>query len=157
MKNLICAALLAVSLTAAAPPEPVTWKLEQVPTKPVKAGDRFTVKATAKIEEGWHFYSMKAMDDGPVPTKVWLGAGQPFEPAGPVKADAPQTLHDPTLNMEVELYEGGAGFTLPVRVAANAAAGAQTLTVSATYQSCNNRMCLPPKTVKVEAPVTITK
>ena len=59
--------------------------------------------------------------------------------------------------MEVELYEGEAVFTLPVRVAPGAAPGAQKLVVSASYQSCNNKICLPPKTVKVDMPVMIGK
>jgi hypothetical protein len=59
--------------------------------------------------------------------------------------------------MEVELYEGAAGFVLPLRVAAGTAAGTQNLVISAQSQSCNNSMCLPPTTVKVEVPVTIAK
>jgi hypothetical protein len=42
MKRLACVALAAVSLVAA-PPNPVAWKLTDVPAKPVKAGARFTV------------------------------------------------------------------------------------------------------------------
>lgn len=156
MKKLICAVLAAVAL-AAAPPNPVTWKFVDVPAKPVKAGARFTLKLQAHIQDGWHFYSMKPIDDGPVPTRIWLAEGQPFELAGPIKADEPQTLQDPTLHMEVELYEGDAAFALPLRVAPGAAAGTQTLVVNAQSQSCNNSMCLPPTTVKVEVPVTITK
>ncbi|HUI58486.1 MAG TPA: protein-disulfide reductase DsbD N-terminal domain-containing protein [Bryobacteraceae bacterium] len=156
MRTLISAALLAFTLAAAAT-EPVAWKLEEAPAKPVKAGARFTVKVVAKIEEGWHVYSMKAIEDGPVATRVWLAEGQPFQSAGPVKADPPQVVQDKTLNMEVELYEGSAGFAVPVRIAPGAAPGTQQLVVNATYQSCNNRLCLPPKTVKVEAAVTIGK
>jgi hypothetical protein len=156
MKTLICATLLAFSLGAAAP-DPVAWKVEEAPLKPVKAGARFTVRVVAKIQEGWHLYSMKPMDDGPVPTRIWLADGQPFQPAGAVKGDEPQTMQDPTLKMELELYEGTAGFALPVKIAPGTAAGAQTMVVNATYQSCNNKMCLPPKTVKVEVPVTIAK
>ena len=59
--------------------------------------------------------------------------------------------------MEVELYEGEAMFALPVKVAAGAAPGPQKLVVSASYQSCNNKLCLPPKTVKVELPITIAR
>ena len=66
-------------------------------------------------------------------------------------------MQDASFGMEVELYEGEAVFTLPVKVAAGAAPGAQKLVVSASYQSCNNKVCLPPKTVKVEVPVTIAK
>jgi len=156
MNKLICAALLAVSLRAA-PPDPVLWKLEDAPAKPVKAGARFTVRLVARIQEGWHVYSMKHVEDGPIATRIWLAEGQPFQLAGEIKADQPQVLQDPTFNMEVELYEGEAAFTLPVRIAAGAPAGARNLEVSASYQSCNNKLCLPPKTVKVETPVTVGK
>jgi len=40
---------------------------------------------------------------------------------------------------------------------ATGAAGAQKLVISASYQSCNNRLCLPPKTVRVEVPVVVGK
>jgi thiol:disulfide interchange protein DsbD len=156
MKKLIGAGLLAVWLCAA-PPDPVAWKLQDAPAKPVKPGARFTVKLVARIEEGWHVYSMKHLEDGPIATRVWLAEGQPFQLAGEIKADQPQVLRDPSFDMEVELYEGEATFALPVRVAAGAPGGARNLVVSASYQSCNNKLCLPPKTVKVEAPVTVGK
>ena len=44
-----------------------------------------------------------------------------------------------------------------MRIAPAAPGGVRTLVVSASYQSCNNKICLPPKTVKVEAPITIGK
>jgi hypothetical protein len=156
MRRLVCVALAAISL-AAAPPNPVTWKLAGAPAKPVKAGARFAVKVTATIQEGWHIYSMKPLEDGPLPTRIWLAEGQPFQLAGPIKADEPQSLQDPTLHMDVELYEGAAGFSLPVKVAAGTAPGTQTLVVNAQAQSCNNSICLPPATVKVEMAVTIAR
>ena len=70
MKKLLCAALAAISL-AVALPNPVAWNLAGAPAKPVKPGARFTVKLTAHIQEGWHVYSMKPIEDGPVPTRVW--------------------------------------------------------------------------------------
>jgi thiol:disulfide interchange protein DsbD len=135
----------------------VAWNLAGAPAKPVKPGARFTVKLTAHIQEGWHVYSMKPIEDGPVPTRVWLAEGQPFQLAGPIKAEEPQTLQDATLHMEVGLYEGTAEFSLPLKVAPGAAAGTQNLVVNAQSQSCNNSMCLPPATVKVEIPVTIAR
>jgi thiol:disulfide interchange protein DsbD len=149
-------ALAAVWL-AAAPANPVAWKLGDAPAKPVKAGARFTVKLTASIQASWHIYSMKPIEDGPIPTRIWLAEGQPFQLAGPVKADEPQTLQDPTLHMDVELYEGVAGFSLPLKVAPGTPPGTQNLVVNVQAQSCNNSICLPPATVKVEIPVTIAR
>ncbi len=83
--------------------------------------------------------------------------GQPFSLAGAVQAPEPQVIQDATFGMEVELYEGEAVFALPVKVAPDAALGPQKLIVSASYQSCNNKICLPPKTVKLELPVTIAR
>ena len=156
MKRLACAVLAAVSL-AAAPANPVAWKLADAPARPVKAGARFTVKLTASIQAGWHIYSMKPIEDGPIPTRIWLAEGQPFQLAGPVKGDEPQTLQDPTLHMDVELYEGAAGFSLPLKVAPGTPPGTQNLVVNVQAQSCNNSICLPPATVKVEIPVTIAR
>lgn len=156
MIKLIGAVLLAVPLCAA-PADPVAWKIQGAPGKPVKAGAAFTVKLVAEVQEGWHLYSMKHMEDGPIATRIWLPEGQPFQLAGAIRPDQPQVVQDPSFNMEVELYEGEATFTLPVKIAPGAAAGAQSLVVNASYQTCNNKLCLPPKTVKVEAPVTVGK
>jgi thiol:disulfide interchange protein DsbD len=156
MKPLLCALLAAFSL-AAAPPNPVAWKLVEAPSKPLKPGARFTVKLTANIQAGWHIYSLKPIEDGPLPTRIWVAEGQPFQLAGPIKGDQPQTMQDPTLHMDVELYEGSAAFSLPLKVAAGTAPGAQNLVVNVQAQSCNNSICLPPATVKVEVPVTVAQ
>ena len=156
MKKLLLAAAIAACL-AAAPADPVAWKLQNPPEAPVKAGARFNVKLLAEVQEGWHLYSLKPMAEGPIPTKIWIADGQPFSLAGAVQAPEPQVMRDASFGMEVELYEGEAVFTLPVKVGTGAAPGAQKLVVSASYQSCNNKLCLPPKTVKVEVPVTIGK
>lgn len=155
MRKLLLAVTMAACLVAA-PADPVAWKLSPL-AAPVKAGARFSVKLLAEVQEGWHLYSLKPMAEGPVPTRIWIAEGQPFSLAGAVQSPDPQVMQDATFGMEVELYEGEAGFTLPVRVASSAPQGAQKLVVSASYQSCNNKLCLPPKTVKVELPITIGK
>ena len=155
MKNRWLAVMFAaLSLTAAAP-DPVAWKFAAGPAKPVKPGAPFTVKVAAAIQEGWHMYGLKPMADGPIPTRIWLPDGQPFQLAGRIQAPPAQTKLDPSFGMEVELYDGEATFTLPVK--AGAATGSQTMIVSASYQSCNDKMCLPPKTIQVEIPVSVSK
>uniref|UniRef100_Q02CV9 Thiol:disulfide interchange protein DsbD N-terminal domain-containing protein n=1 Tax=Solibacter usitatus (strain Ellin6076) TaxID=234267 RepID=Q02CV9_SOLUE len=156
MKKIAFAAILTAALMAA-PSDPVAWKLQTASAAPVKPGARFNVKLLATVQNGWHLYSMKPMAEGPIATRIWIGDGQPFSLAGGVQAPDPQVVQDPTLGMEVELYEGEAQFTLPVKIAAGTAAGAHALVVSASYQSCNDKICLPPKTVKVEIPVTVAR
>ena len=155
-RKLLLTAALAACL-AAAPADPVAWKLQNPPTASVKAGGRFTVKLLAAVQEGWHLYSLKPMTEGPIATRIWIAGGQPFSLSGAVHAPEPRVMQDPSFGMEVELYEGEAVFTLPVKVAPGTAPGAQKLVVSASYQSCNDKLCLPPKTVKLEVPITIGK
>jgi DsbC/DsbD-like thiol-disulfide interchange protein len=155
MGKLLLTVAVAAGL-AAATADPVAWKLSPL-AAPVKAGARFNVKLLAEVQDGWHLYSLKPMAEGPIPTRIWIAEGQPFSLAGAVQSPDPQVMQDPSFGMEVELYEGEAVFTLPVRVATGAPPGAQKLVVSASYQSCNNKLCFPPKTVRVEVPVTIGK
>ncbi len=156
IRRLFFAAVVTACL-GAAPPDPVAWKLQNSPAAPVKPGARFTVKLLATVQDGWHLYSLKPTAEGPIPTRIWIAEGQPFSLAGAVRSPEPRVMQDASFGMEVELYEGEAVFTLPVRVAPSAPPGAQKLVVNASYQSCNNKLCLPPKTVRVEVPVTIGK
>lgn len=77
--------------------------------------------------------------------------------AGAVQSPEPRVMQDASIAGEEELYEGEVEFMLPVRVVPGAAPGTHNLVVSASYQSCNNKLCLPPKTMKAEVPVTIGK
>jgi thiol:disulfide interchange protein DsbD len=141
-------------MLGAAPPDPVSWKLEPPSAKSVKAGSRVMLKLVATTQPGWHLYSLKPIPEGPIPTRIWIAEGQPFSLASSVQAPEPTAMQDPALGMEVEFYEGETPFTLPVKVATGVA-GPQTLTVSASYQSCNDKLCLPPKTIKVQLPIAV--
>jgi hypothetical protein len=156
MKTFLFAAAIAACLTAA-PPDPVVWKLQDLSSTSVKAGTRFNLKLLAAVQRGWHLYSLKPIAEGPIPTRIWIAEGQPFSLAGAVQSPEPQVVQDPTFGMEVELFESDTMFTLPVRVAPGAPLGAQKLIVSASYQSCNSQICLTPKTVQVELPITVGK
>ncbi|HRH43599.1 MAG TPA: cytochrome c biogenesis protein CcdA [Pyrinomonadaceae bacterium] len=120
----------------------------------VPAGGKGTAKVTASIGGGWHMYSVTQGAGGPVPTRISIDGG-PFKMNG-VSGPRPKVQMDPNFGINTETYEGSATFTIPFTVAADTAEGAQTLNVNVRYQLCNDTMCLPPKTVKVSAPVTIT-
>lgn len=156
MKTLLFIVISAVAL-AAAPPDSVVWKIQDAPVTPLKPGARFTVTLVGQIQEGWHIYAVRPVSGGPIPTRVWIAEGQPVLLAGNIKASTPETVQDPSFNVEVEQYEGDAEFALPLRISSAAANESFVVVVHASYQSCNNKICLPPKTVKVEVPVTIVR
>lgn len=142
------ALLLAVMLQAAAP---VSWSIgaPKQATK-VAAGERVAVKVLAVIEPGWHLYGLKKLDGGPIATSIGLPDGQAFRAAGPVEPGPPMSKYDETFAMDVEYYEGAAEFVVPVEAVKGAAPGKSAVTLNARYQACDDKQCLPPRTVKLE-------
>lgn len=144
--------LLALLLAAS----PVQWTLS--PARPPAAsrpGARFDVVLEAAIAEGWHLYSLRKLEGGPIATTISLPSGQPFRLAGEIEASPAIGKYDETFQMDVESYSYSASFRLPLEVAKDTVPGSATLTVNARYQACDDKQCLPPRTVKVELPVSI--
>lgn len=131
---------------------PVSWSLNSA-KKTAKAGEKFNVQVAGSIQGGWYVYSITQGGGGPTPTRITVA--EPFTLAGGIKGPAPKRQMDATFGIEVEKYFGGANFTVPVSVPANASPGAQTLNVSVRFQTCNDEVCLPPRTVKLSAPIEI--
>jgi thiol-disulfide isomerase/thioredoxin len=121
----------------------------------LRAGDKFDARLVAAIDEGWHLYSPEQPAGGPLPTRITVPDGQLFKLAGEIQSPQPRITFDPNFEMETEFFEGEATFTVPIVVAAGAPAGEHTLTVNAIFQTCNETKCLPPKAVKVTAPVRV--
>jgi tetratricopeptide (TPR) repeat protein len=136
---------------------PITWRLKaETPARALKLGETFTAQLTAQIAAGWHLYSSNQSPDGPRPTRITLPAEQPFKLAGEIEAPPPQTALDENFGFETSFYENSATFTLPVRVAEDVLQGRNQLRVNAYFQTCNDRLCLPPKTVQLVAAINVT-
>jgi len=153
--NLIRLAALLTALTAATATaqekslNPVAWSLKVV--NATAANGAMTAELTAKIEDGWHLYSLTPIANGPKPTRITLPAAQAFELAGEIEAPDPFVGTDPNFGIEVEYYEESVTFKLPLK--RRDGPGGEKLLVEARYQTCTSQLCLPPKTVKLEAEV----
>lgn len=132
---------------------PVSLSINVAPSS-IPAGGKGTAKVTANIGGGWYMYSITQGGGGPTPTRVSLDGG-PFK-AGGVSGPKPKVKFDENFQMNTESYSGSATFNVPFTVAADIAEGSQNLTVAVRFQVCNDSVCLPPKTLKVSAPVMIT-
>lgn len=149
--------LLMTCAVWAAPPQPAHWTISApAPETAVARGAQIRIKVSVDIDEGWHIYSLKKLEDGPIPTTVQLPKDQPaFRQTGPVEAPPPVSRYEETFQMQVESYEEEVEFLIPVEVANDAPAGAAVLKIEARYQSCDNKQCLPPRTVKLELPLVV--
>lgn len=132
--------------------EAATWKATAKPAA-AKQGEKVTVTVSADINGEWHIYSMTPMDEGPVATSITYPAGGPLRMAGKPKQPKPIVKFDEAFGIDTEFYEKKVDFTLPTAIAADAKLGRQKVVLQVEYMACNDRMCLPPKTVDV--PLTI--
>ena len=133
---------------------PIAWSLAAPRDLKVKPGAQFEISLTATIDEGWHLY---AISQGPpvIPTRITLPAGQRFTLAAAPVGPEPKREHDPNFGMETEFYDSSATFTLPIQAAADAPGGRQRVEVHVRFQTCNDRLCLPPRTDKLAVEVMV--
>jgi thiol:disulfide interchange protein DsbD len=158
LKALLCAVpMLAAGPSAAAQAQhrPIAWTGSASSTHPVAPGTTITVKLSARVDSGWHLYSMTQGAGGPLPTKIDVATGQPFTLGGPVRGPAPVKRFDQNFAINVEMYDGGPTFQVPVHVSRKAPPGATELILTARYQVCSATLCMPPYTERVKIPLTV--
>jgi thiol:disulfide interchange protein DsbD len=127
---------------------PVEWTLSSDVLK-AAPGATIPLRLTAKIDEGWHIYSVTTPPPTiPVQIKFGDDAAHVFQPV-------PEKKHDDVLGVDAEFYEKEAVFFVPYQVKKDAAAGALEITASVRYAVCDSKRCLPPKTKTAVFTVTV--
>ena len=156
--RLLFAAVLAAMIPAspaALPQNPVVWSIERAETTPLKPGATFTVLVKAEIEFGWHLYGTTQPSGGPIATQVWVADNALFSQADKLGAETTIEGFDPNFNIVTQYYDDHTVFKVPVTIAAGAKDGRYTLTVHARYQSCNETLCIPPRTQALKLAVVV--
>jgi len=127
---------------------PVSWSLESdAKGKTLQTGEKFQAKLKAKIEGEWHLYAVEQPEGGPYPTKITVAENLPFELDGKIISPAPITKFDPNFEIDTKFFAEKAEFTLPIK--ATSETNGDNLAVNVRFQVCDDKVCLPPKTVKV--------
>lgn len=151
-------ALVSVAATGGsggAQERPVVWSASPA-SAPVARGGVVVVHLTARIDGGWHMYSITQGPGGPIPTQIAVAPGQPFALADTVGGPVVTKRFDPNFGISVETYDALATFAVPIRVAPTAPTGSTSVALTARFQTCNAKLCLPPHTEKLSVPVTIS-
>jgi DsbC/DsbD-like thiol-disulfide interchange protein len=150
----VAASVVMWSAAARAQERPVVWTADAA-TIPVAPGSIVTIRLHARIDQGWHMYSTTQGAGGPIPTRILIEPGQPFTLVDSVTGPAATRRFDPNFGITVDTYDAGAAFAVRVRVAPDAPAGPRTIALIARYQACNATVCIPPRTEKLSAAVSI--
>ena len=133
------------SLTAQ---DPVKWELHSdVKGKEIKAAEKFEAKLKAEISGDWYLYGIGQPEGGPISTTVHLPESSNFEIVGKITTPKPIKKFDPNFEIDTKIFKKSAEFNVPLKSSKDL--DSEDLAVNIRYQVCNDKLCLPPKTVKV--------
>lgn len=129
---------------------PVSWSFG---TKETATG-KTVVTLQATCEEGWHLYALTLpREDGPFPTVITVAPSSAYK-AGAVVEPPPVEFEDPNFQMLVRYHGHTTEFIIPIERLAKTAFNVEG---SVEYMCCNDKMCLPPVTVKFSVPFPAVK
>lgn len=156
--NKLLTLLLPAALTAGGSLslKPVKWSLVggNAP-RAVAPGRAVPVTVQADIAKGWHIYSLTQQSGGPIPLRIEVQGGGGVAVRGVIQAPKPEKYFDKNFGMTTELYSGSPRFTVPLAVPGRTIRGVRRVQVTARYQVCSDKLCLPPRTDTVSVSLRI--
>ncbi|MFM2338743.1 MAG: hypothetical protein RL115_1936 [Bacteroidota bacterium] len=143
MKHFILSfSLLIVSAVAMAQLNPVTWAFSAK-----KVGDKlYELTARATIQPTWHLYAqVQPADAVAEPTSFKFKPNPLLLLDGKVKETGKmEKFTDARLGVSANQYSGTVSFIQKIKLKGNART---SISGTVTYQTCDDRKCLPPKSI----------
>ena len=136
------ALLFSVAVAQAQVANPVSWTFGSK-----KISDNvYEVKMTATIQNGWHLYAQTQPKDAiAIPTTFEFTKNPLVQLDGKVKESGKlEKFTDNDLGVSANQYSRQVVFTQRVKLKGKAASN---LSGNVTFQTCDDKKCLPPKTV----------
>ncbi len=146
--NFWALALLAFSSAGTSAAQSQVLTVVPPPRLTIKRAEPVTAKLHLQLREGYHVNSNKPSDEYMIPLKLSWDTG-PLE-AREVIFPKPHLEKSEFAEKPLSVFSGE--FEIATKLAAkpNAPSGLGILNGKLRYQACNNKMCLPPKTLDVK-------
>jgi thiol:disulfide interchange protein len=129
----------------------VQWSLSLDPPS-APPGAQVVARLQGAIDPGWHVYSMTTK--AAIPTSIKLAPNPAIRSFRLFEAP-PKRAFDPNFNQETETYEGQAIFLIELQLKPGAAPGRSPIAAEVRYQTCNDKLCIPPVRRTVSATLAI--
>ena len=141
MKAVLLSTFLFATMVVSAQ-NPVIWTF----TSKKLADNSYEIHMTATIEKGWHLYSQTQPDDAVAgPTVFTITSNPLIELVGKIKEDGKlEKFHDKELEISANQYSKTVNFVQTIKIKGKAKT---SFSGSVEYQTCDDKKCLPPKTV----------
>jgi thiol:disulfide interchange protein DsbD len=123
---------------------PVSWSF----TAKKIANNIYEVHLTATIGSGWHMYSQTTPEGGPLPTVITFLKNPLLILSGtPIEVGKLEKHHEPLFGVDVKQYSNKLDFVQSVKVKVKGKVKT-SVSGSVEFMLCNNKECLPPKSVE---------
>ena len=111
----------------------------------INGGTEYVVTISALLTGDWHIYSMHTPVGGPVPTTFSFKRNPLVTLDGNLKESGNvKTVHDEIFGIDVKYYGETVSFVQTIKLKSTVKTN---LSGTIKYMVCNDKMCLPPKTV----------
>lgn len=104
------------------------------------------VTIVGKIQAGWHTYSQRPTDAGPISTTVQFVESNLFELVGKTEEFNVHEEYDKAFEAKLFMFSDKAEFRQKIKLKAKPGF---TVSVKVEFVSCSDNMCLPPKTIEL--------
>ena len=127
---------------------PVSWTF----TAKKISDKNYELHLTATMQSGWHLFSQVQPEDAvAIPTGFKLNSNPLVTLDGKIKeVGKMEKFHDAKLDISANQYAEKVDFVQVVKLKSNVKT---SITGSVEYQTCDDKKCLPPKTVTFSIPV----
>jgi hypothetical protein len=119
----------------------------------VKRGQDVSADFVIQLRSGYHVNSSTPADEYLIPLKLTLTS--PSVEVHGVDYPKPQLQKFAFSEKPVSVYEGEFKTQVKFKVPTSAPTGLTEVPGKLRYQACNDRMCLPPRTVDLKLPLDI--
>jgi len=142
MKKTGLLSILIFFVIAVSAQSPISWTFT---AKKLNA-NTYEVHMTATIQNSWHLYSQDQPEDAiAIPTSFSISNNPLLEMVGKIKEQGKlEKFHDKELNLSAHQYSKNVDFVQTVKLKGKVKT---KFNGSVEYQTCDDKKCLPPKTV----------
>jgi DsbC/DsbD-like thiol-disulfide interchange protein len=108
------------------------------------------ITITAKIEKGWHTYSQRPTDAGPISTTFTFPPSSQYKLVGKTEENGSHEEFDKAFETKIFVFNETAEFKQKIKLTGKASFD---LKFNVECTVCNDNMCLPPKIVDLKVKV----
>ena len=104
----------------------------------------------AMIDKGWHTYSQRPTEDGPIPTSFSFPESKHYQLVGKTQETDSHEEFVKAFDAKIFVFTDKAEFKQKIKLTGKPGF---SIPIKVEFMSCDDKMCLPPKTIDLSVKV----